>query len=125
MKITPRKKRGDFLARSRFARFPIPEEKWGTTRSLACRVLSGRESRNLIQKRCRKTESLLGSRLATLLSDDCGYWLLPFKEYENWEEGTNEVGRYICHAQLFLPWRVSLSACHYIPPPTRYLTSTT
>ena len=68
MKITPRKKRGDFLARSRFARFPIPEEKWGTTRSLACRVLSGRESRNLIQKRCRKTESLLGSRLLFFLT---------------------------------------------------------
>ena len=27
---------GDFLARSRFARSTIPEEKWGTTRSLAC-----------------------------------------------------------------------------------------
>ena len=25
---------GDFHARSRFARFTIPEEKWGTTRSL-------------------------------------------------------------------------------------------
>ena len=44
MKITPREKRrhvspflawGDFHARSSFARFTIPEEKWGTTRSLA------------------------------------------------------------------------------------------
>ena len=26
---------GDFHARSRFARSTIPEEKWGTTRSLA------------------------------------------------------------------------------------------
>ena len=47
MKIIPRKKRlhaaarmspflawGDFHARSRFARSTIPEEKWGTTRSL-------------------------------------------------------------------------------------------
>ena len=55
MKITPREKRlhaagrliflsprrvspflawGDFHARSRFARSTIPEEKWGTTRSL-------------------------------------------------------------------------------------------
>ena len=29
-------RRGDFHARSRFARSTIPEEKWGTTRSLAC-----------------------------------------------------------------------------------------
>ena len=28
---------GDFHARSRFARPTIPEEKWGTTRSLAIR----------------------------------------------------------------------------------------
>ena len=48
MKINPREKRrhaagrdvspflawGDFHARSRFARSTIPEEKWGTTRSL-------------------------------------------------------------------------------------------
>ena len=43
MKITPREKRrrvspvlawGDFHARSRVARSTIPEEKWGTTRSL-------------------------------------------------------------------------------------------
>ena len=44
MNITPREKRGhrvspflawvDFHARSRFARSTIPEEKWGTTRSL-------------------------------------------------------------------------------------------
>ena len=47
VKITPREKRrlssrrvspflawGDFHARSRFARSTIPEEKWGTTRSL-------------------------------------------------------------------------------------------
>ena len=41
MKITPREKRrlaflawGDFRARSRFTRSTIPEEKWGTTRSL-------------------------------------------------------------------------------------------
>ena len=44
MKITPREKRrhrvspflawGNFHARSRFARSTIPEEKWGTTRSL-------------------------------------------------------------------------------------------
>ena len=47
MKITPRKKRlhaagrvspslawGDFHAHSRFARSTIPEEKWGSTRSL-------------------------------------------------------------------------------------------
>ena len=43
MKITPREKRRhvspflawvDFHARSRFARSTIPEEKWGTTRSL-------------------------------------------------------------------------------------------
>ena len=43
-KITPREKGdtqrdaflawGDFHARSRFARSAIPEEKWGTTRSL-------------------------------------------------------------------------------------------
>ena len=29
---------GDFLARSRFAPSTIPEEKWGTTRSLLLRV---------------------------------------------------------------------------------------
>ena len=39
-KITPREKKrlfsrgGNFLARSRFARSTVPEEKWGTTRSL-------------------------------------------------------------------------------------------
>ena len=31
---------GDFHARSRFARSTIPEEKWGTTRSLYCCILS-------------------------------------------------------------------------------------
>ena len=40
VKITPREKRrhagGNFHARSRFARFTIPEGKWGTTRSLFC-----------------------------------------------------------------------------------------
>ena len=35
MKITPFLAWGDFHARSRFARFPIPEGKWGTTRSLS------------------------------------------------------------------------------------------
>ena len=40
VKITPREKRrhaarGDFHARSRFAHPTIPNEKWGTTRSLA------------------------------------------------------------------------------------------
>ena len=51
MKITPREKRrhaagrepfltwGDFHARSRFARFTIPEEKWGTTRSLVIAII--------------------------------------------------------------------------------------
>ena len=39
-KVTPRRVSpflawGDFHARSRFARSTIPEEKWGTTRSLA------------------------------------------------------------------------------------------
>ena len=31
---------GDFHARSRFARSTIPEEKWGTTRSLTPRELA-------------------------------------------------------------------------------------
>ena len=31
---------GDFHARSRFARPTIPEEKWGTTRSLRCAVFN-------------------------------------------------------------------------------------
>ena len=31
--------RGDFHARSRFARPTIPEEKWGTTRSLILNML--------------------------------------------------------------------------------------
>ena len=39
MKITPRAW-GDFHARSRFALSTIPEEKWGTTRSLALLALN-------------------------------------------------------------------------------------
>ena len=35
MKIIPFLAWGDFHARSRFARFPIPEGKWGTSRSLS------------------------------------------------------------------------------------------
>ena len=37
--------RGDFHARSRFARSTIPEEKWGTTRSLAetCKEIKASE----------------------------------------------------------------------------------
>ena len=68
MKIIARKKRSDFHARSRFARFPIPEEKWGTTRSLACRVLSDRESGNT--KTVQKNGKSVGHQ-ATLLSDAC------------------------------------------------------
>ena len=33
-RVSPFLSRGDFHARSRFARSTIPEEKWGTTRSL-------------------------------------------------------------------------------------------
>ena len=33
-RVSPLLAWGDFHARSRFARSPIPEEKWGTTRSL-------------------------------------------------------------------------------------------
>ena len=42
MKITPRVSPflawGDFHARSRFARSTIPEEKWGTNRSLPSKL---------------------------------------------------------------------------------------
>ena len=38
MKTTPREKRRDFHARSRFAHPTIPEEKWGTTRSLRLKI---------------------------------------------------------------------------------------
>ena len=68
MKITPRKERGDFHARSRFAQFTIPEKKWGTTRSLACRVLSDRESGNT--KTVQENGKSVGHQ-ATLLSDAC------------------------------------------------------
>ena len=49
MKITPREKerapfsRGDFHARQRFAHSTIPEEKWGTTRSLRKPALERKE----------------------------------------------------------------------------------
>ena len=38
VKTTPREKRRDFHARSRFAHSTIPEEKWGTTRSLRLKI---------------------------------------------------------------------------------------
>ena len=38
VKITPRQKRRDFHARSRFAHSSIPEEKWGTTRGLRLKI---------------------------------------------------------------------------------------
>ena len=38
-RVSPLLASGDFHARSRFARSTIPEEKWGTTRSLVYVVL--------------------------------------------------------------------------------------
>ena len=46
---------GDFHARSRFARSTIPEEKWGTTRSLH----RFRFSPCLMRKRVEKSEAIL------------------------------------------------------------------
>ena len=58
VKITPRVKRrvspflawGDFHVRSRFARSTIPEEKWGTTRSLLCHKNDGDSYRKVRNK---------------------------------------------------------------------------
>ena len=50
-RVSPFLARGDFQARSRFARSTIPEEKWGTTRSLPGPVLGA--SGPLTKKMCK------------------------------------------------------------------------
>ena len=120
MKIIPRKKRSDFHARSRFARFPIPEEKWGTTRSLACRVLSDRESGNT--KTVQKNGKSVGHQ-ATLLSDACdvkneaekvtGYFSL--KGTKSGKKAQTRWGViYGTHSFSYLGVDTCESACHYI-----------
>ena len=54
VKITPRGKGetpflawGDFHARSRFAHFTIPEDKWGTTRNLRLKLLTNQNFRDI------------------------------------------------------------------------------
>ena len=66
LRITPRENKrhaawGDFHARSRFARSTIPEEKWGTTRSL--------------QRPARKTQSSAQGLRAKKPKDSERLWL--------------------------------------------------
>jgi len=87
VKITPREKKrrasrlaflawGDFHARSRLARFTIPEEKWGTTRSLSCRNTNLRVSNKFIV--INKSSSFLFCHFQAMLSKGCAIYFAPY-----------------------------------------------
>ena len=58
-RVSPLLAWGDFYARSRFARSTIPEEKWGTTRSL--------QRRRRLRKPHLKSEFALPQTLSRLI----------------------------------------------------------
>ena len=138
VKITPRRVSpflawGDFHARSRFARSTVPEEKWGTTRSLETYMRL-----NILFSSRWGTYGLRDSKSAYFQNKTARYFEICrgffeiFRKsfgifrhfFENFGKEIQAILRDICVQAYFQPSSLNIKLQAIFPSPTRYFTET-